>query len=73
MKSAGNRSLFLSLSLPVLALVAGVGVTFGVLRMRSDSPSVERSALQLVKVQSGPIVCRVQGLDAPETLGVNVL
>jgi HlyD family secretion protein len=61
-KSAGNRLLFLSLTLPVLALVAGVGVTFGVLRMRSDSPSVERSALQLVKVQSGPIVCRVQGL-----------
>ena len=62
MKSAGNRSLFLSLTLPVLALVAGVGATFGVLRMRSGSPSVERSALQLVKVQSGPLICRVQGL-----------
>jgi HlyD family secretion protein len=61
-KPAGNRSFFFSLTLPALALVAGVGITFGVLRMRSDSPSVERSALQLVKVQSGPMVCRVQGL-----------
>jgi HlyD family secretion protein len=61
-KGVGSRSLFLSLTLPVLTLVAGVVVTFGVLRMRSDSPSVERSALQLVKVQSGPLVCRVQGL-----------
>jgi len=52
----------LTLTLPVLALVAGVGATIGVLRLRSDSPSVERSALQLVKVQSGPLVCRVQGL-----------
>jgi HlyD family secretion protein len=69
-KSAGNRSLFLSLTLPALALVAGVGVTFGVLRMRSDSPSVERSALQLVKVQSGPIVCRVQGLGTLVPEGV---
>lgn len=62
MKDAGNRSLFLSLTLPVLTLVAAVVVIFGVLRMRSDSPSVERSALQFVKVQSGPLVCRVQGL-----------
>ena len=55
---------FWTLTLPILALVAGVGVTFGVLRMRSDSPSVERSALQLVKVQRGPMVCRVQGLGS---------
>src|SRR6201998_636139 len=63
-KSANSRSLFLTLTLPMLALAAGVGITFGVLRMHSDSPTVDRSALQLVKVQSGPIICRVQGLGS---------
>src|ERR1700756_3056980 len=61
-QASGNPSFFLKFTLPVLALVTGVAATFGVLRMRSDAPSVERSALQLVKVQSGPLVCRVQGL-----------
>ena len=62
MQASGNPSFFLKFTLPVLVLVSSVAATFGVLRMRSDPPSVERSALQLVKVQSGPLVCRVQGL-----------
>jgi HlyD family secretion protein len=61
-QASGNPSFFLKFTLPVLVLVSSVAATFGVLRMRSDPPSVERSALQLVKVQSGPLVCRVQGL-----------
>ena len=62
MQASGNPSFFLKFTLPVLVLVISVAATFGVLRMRSDAPSVERSSLQLVKVQSGPLVCRVQGL-----------
>lgn len=62
MKTLGDRSILLTITLPVAALVAGSGITFGVLRMRSASPSVDRSALQLVKVESGPMVCRLEGL-----------
>lgn len=62
MKGVGKRSFFLRITLPVLALVAGVGVTFGVLRMRSATPFVNRASLQVVKVESGPMICRVQGL-----------
>jgi HlyD family secretion protein len=69
-QAGGHRSLFWTLTLPVLALVAGVAGTFGVLRMRSDSPSAERSALQFAKVQSGPIVCHVQGLGTLVPEGV---
>lgn len=58
----GNRTLFLSITLPVVALVAGSGITFGVLRMRSAAPVVDRASLQVVKVESGPMICRVQGL-----------
>ena len=62
LKAVRNRSFFLSITLPVLALVAGVGVTFGVLRMRSATPFVNRASLQVIKVESGPMTCRVQGL-----------
>ena len=58
----GNRTLFLSITLPVVALVAGSGITLGVLRMRSAAPVVDRASLQVVKVESGPMICRVQGL-----------
>ena len=62
MKAVENRTFFLSITLPVLALVAGVIVTVGVLRMRSAAPVVDRASLQIVKVESGPMTCRVQGL-----------
>jgi len=61
-RAVGTRSVFLHVSLPVLALGLGVAATFGVLRLRSAAPVVDRSDLQLVKVQSGPMVCRVGGL-----------
>ncbi len=50
------------LTLPVLAIVAIVGISFGVMRLRSASPSVERSALQFVTVETGSLVCRAEGL-----------
>jgi len=62
MKIVGHRSFFFSITLPVLAVVAGVGATFGVMRMRSAAPLVDRGSLQLVKVESGAMICRVQGL-----------
>ena len=54
--------LFWRLTIPVLALVAIAGISFGVMRMRSASPSVDRSALQFVTVESGPMICRAEGL-----------
>jgi HlyD family secretion protein len=61
-KSVGTRSIFLHVTLPVLALCIGVATTFGVLHLRSAAPVVDRADLQLVKVHSGPMVCRVGGL-----------
>jgi len=53
--------LFFRLILPVLPL-AIIAVALGVLRVRSASPSLDRSSLQSVTVQSGPMICRVEGL-----------
>ncbi|HXP22974.1 MAG TPA: hypothetical protein VN807_02495, partial [Candidatus Sulfotelmatobacter sp.] len=39
-----------------------IAVSLGVLRVRSASPSLDRSSLQYVTVQSGPLICRVEGL-----------
>ncbi len=64
MGPAFTRSLFLRLSLPILALVAVLAITLGVARLRSATPVVERSALQVVTVHSGPMICRVQGLGS---------
>ncbi len=64
MGPAFTRSLFLRLSLPILALVAVLVITLGVARLRSATPVVERSALQVVTVHSGPMICRVQGLGS---------
>lgn len=62
MKVVENRPFFLNITLPALALVMGVAVTVGVLRLRSAVPVVDRASLQVVKVESGPMICRVQGL-----------
>jgi HlyD family secretion protein len=58
-----SRSLFMRLTLPVLGLALIVAISFGVLRGRSASAAVlDRSALQVVNVESGPMVCKVEGL-----------
>jgi len=57
-----RRNIIWRLTIPVLVLVTIVGVSFGVLRLRSASPAVDRAALQFVTVQSGPMICRAEGL-----------
>ncbi len=64
MSRAPFRSTYLRWLLPVLALVLILVVSFGVMRLRSASPIVDRSALQTATVQSGPMVCRVDGLGS---------
>jgi HlyD family secretion protein len=48
--------------LPVLVVGACTAISFGVLRLRSASPTVDKTSLQFVTVQSGPMICRVDGL-----------
>lgn len=64
MGPAFTRCFFVRLTLPVLALVAVLAITLGVARLRSATPVVDRSTLQVVAVQSGPMVCRVEGLGS---------
>ena len=62
MSSSVSRSRLLRLGLPLLAILLALGAGFGVLHLRSASPSVDRSALQLATVEAGPMICRVEGL-----------
>jgi HlyD family secretion protein len=39
-----------------------MAISFGVLHLRSASPAVDKASLQFVTVESGPMVCRVEGL-----------
>ncbi|HEY4979071.1 MAG TPA: HlyD family efflux transporter periplasmic adaptor subunit, partial [Candidatus Acidoferrum sp.] len=64
MLSGLRRSILWRLTVPVLFLVIVAGVSFGVLRLRSASPSIDRNALQVVTVESGSLVCRAEGLGA---------
>jgi HlyD family secretion protein len=57
-----SRPLFLRVILPALALGACMAISFGVLRLRSASPTVDKTSLQFVTVESGPMICRVDGL-----------
>ena len=57
-----SRPLFLRLVLPVSVLGVCMAISFGVLRLRSASPTLDKTSLQLVTVESGPMVCRVDGL-----------
>jgi HlyD family secretion protein len=57
-----SRSLLLRVGLPLAAILIALGAGFGVLHMRSASPVVDRSALQMATVESGPMICRVEGL-----------
>lgn len=57
-----TRPLFLRVVLPVLVLGFCLVVSFGVLRLRSASPTVDKTSLQFATVESGPMICRVDGL-----------
>ena len=46
----------------VVVLVGAVVVTMGVSRLKSPSPMVDRSAIQIVTVRRGPVTRKVQGL-----------
>ena len=46
----------------VVVLVGAVVVTMGVSRLKSPSPMVDRSAIQIVTVHRGPVTRKVQGL-----------
>jgi HlyD family secretion protein len=59
-----SRSLLLRVGLPLAAILIALGAGFGVLHMRSASPVVDRSALQMATVESGPMICRVEGLGS---------
>jgi HlyD family secretion protein len=56
------RPFFLRWVLPVLFLGACLAISFGVVRLRSASPTVDKNSLQFVTVESGPMICRVEGL-----------
>ena len=56
------RPLFLRWTVAALVLAACLAISFGVLRLRSASPTVEKNSLQVVTVESGPMVCHVDGL-----------
>lgn len=56
------RPFFLRWLLSVLVLGACMAISFGELRLRSASPSVDKASLQFVTVESGPMICRVEGL-----------
>lgn len=56
------RPTVLRIVLPIAVLGLCLAVSFGVLRLRSASPTVDKSSLQFATVQSGPMTCRVDGL-----------
>ena len=58
------RPFILRWTLPVFILCLCLGISFGVLRLRSASPTVDRASLQIVTVESGPMVCHVDGLGS---------
>ena len=55
-------SLRLRVALPLAVVFICLVVAFGVLRLRSASPTVDKNSLQIVAVESGPMICRVEGL-----------
>ena len=62
MSEVSNRSVLKRLSISVVVVAVILVISFGVIRLRSASPVVDRAALQLITVQSGPMICRVEGL-----------
>lgn len=57
-----SRPFLLRWTLPVLVLGVCLAISFGVLRLRSASPTVDKTSLQFATVESGPMICRVDGL-----------
>jgi HlyD family secretion protein len=47
---------------PVLVLGTCMVISVGVVRLRSASPTVDKASLQFATVESGPLICRVDGL-----------
>ena len=58
------RPLFLRSTVAVFTLAACLAVSFGVLRLRSASPTVDKNSLQVATVESGPMICHVDGLGS---------
>ena len=57
------RTLFIRITFPVLGLALLVIATLGVLRVRSASPAVvNRTDLNVITVQTGPMTVKVDGL-----------
>jgi HlyD family secretion protein len=59
-----SRPLLVRFVLPVFVLGACMAISFGVLRLRSASPTIDKTSLQLATVESGSMVCRVDGLGS---------
>ena len=57
-----RRRTILWISLPVTALVAIAAITIGSSRLKSATPIVDRAAIRVETVRSGPLVQHVQGL-----------
>jgi len=56
------RPSFFRWMVPAFVLATCLAISFGVLRLRSASPIVDKNSLQVVTVESGPMICRVDGL-----------
>ena len=59
-----SRPVLVRFVLPVFVLGACMAISFGVLRLRSASPSVDKTSLQFATVESGSMICRVDGLGS---------
>ena len=59
-----SRPMVLRVVLPITVLGICLAVSFGVLRLRSASPSVDKSSFEFATVESGPMICRVDGLGS---------
>jgi HlyD family secretion protein len=59
---AVRRSVLKRLVISAVFVAVILVISFGVLKLRSASPVVDRAALQFVTVQAGPMICRVEGL-----------
>jgi len=59
-----SRPLFFRWILPISVLATCLAISLGVLRLRSASPTVDKNSLQVVTVESGAMICRVDGLGS---------
>ncbi|HTZ48850.1 MAG TPA: HlyD family efflux transporter periplasmic adaptor subunit [Verrucomicrobiae bacterium] len=59
-----SRPVLVRFVLPVFVLSACLVISLGVLRLRSASPTVDKASLQFATVESGSMICRVDGLGS---------